>query len=202
MSYRLEYRFDAEKFVNALAFFASRGVADLTKLKAAKLLFFTDKHHLVRYGTPVTGDRYYCLKFGPLPSSADNYMDEAELAAKFGEPFDELFDRFLAVDIAPQHPVFKPVAPPDLDVFSESERVALEHTVAQYGKYTASQLIKLTHEEAAYKISDRGRPEHGRAEMPYELFFADVPQKDAQRILELAKLEQEDRNIAASLIDR
>ena len=34
----LTFRFSLDKFINALAYFASQGIRDLTKLKAVKLL--------------------------------------------------------------------------------------------------------------------------------------------------------------------
>lgn len=198
----LQYRFDEEKFINALAFFAHRGVADLTKLKAAKLLYFTDKFHLTRFGRPVIGDRYYCLKYGPLPSAADNYMDEAELSARTGEKqFDALFDRYLTVDAAPPYPLYKAKHSPDLDVFSESDLEALENTLQQYGRYSAWELVDLTHDELPFKLSNKKRTPQGRADLPYELFFEGASE-DAQRVLELAKIEQRDRDITAALAGR
>jgi hypothetical protein len=52
----IRFRFAPEKLVQALAFFADRGVRDLDKMKAAKLLFHADKYHLLTYGRPVLGD--------------------------------------------------------------------------------------------------------------------------------------------------
>ena len=63
--------------MQALAFFSQRGVTDLTKLKAAKLLFFADKLHLNRYGRPILGDCYFCLDHGPVPSFSLNEMNDA-----------------------------------------------------------------------------------------------------------------------------
>jgi hypothetical protein len=42
---QIRFRFDAEKLVQGLTFFAGRGVRDLDKMKAAKLLFHADKYH-------------------------------------------------------------------------------------------------------------------------------------------------------------
>jgi len=52
----IRFKYDVEKFANAVAYFASINIPDLTKLKISKLLFFVDKLHLQRYGRPVTGD--------------------------------------------------------------------------------------------------------------------------------------------------
>ncbi len=64
----IRFRFQLPKVINALAYFASHGIRDLTKLKAAKLLYYVDKYHLLKYGRPVIGDHYVCMDFGPVPS--------------------------------------------------------------------------------------------------------------------------------------
>src|SRR5258706_11420326 len=70
MSHPIRFKFDSEKLVRALAFFASRGVEDLDTLKSAKLLYFADRAHLLKYGRPIVGDDYYCMKNGPIPTNA------------------------------------------------------------------------------------------------------------------------------------
>lgn len=49
----IRFRFAPEKLVQALAYFSHRGVRDLDKMKAPKLLFHADKYHLLTYGRPV-----------------------------------------------------------------------------------------------------------------------------------------------------
>ena len=67
---RLSFRFNVDKLIQALTFLASKGVANLTKLRAAELLFFADKYHLRKFGRPILGDAYYCLDKSPIPSDA------------------------------------------------------------------------------------------------------------------------------------
>src|SRR3990167_9391361 len=64
---QLAFDFDATKLAQALAFLAT-SVRDLSKLKAAKLLYFADKQHLLQHGRPIIGDRYFCLDCGPVPA--------------------------------------------------------------------------------------------------------------------------------------
>ena len=73
MKRRIEFKFNVKKLINALAFFAGE-ITDLDKLKAAKLLYFADKHHLVRYGRPILGDCYCALDAGPIPSRSLDIM--------------------------------------------------------------------------------------------------------------------------------
>src|SRR5712672_1956972 len=92
-------KFKPEKLVHGLVFFSSAGVSDLTKLKAAKLFYFADKEHLLRYGRPIIGDVYFALNLGPVPSHADDFFDEAQAARQAGPstPEQEEFLRYLDV---------------------------------------------------------------------------------------------------------
>ena len=40
------------------------------KLKLVKLLYFADKYHLLKYGRQISGDSYFALPYGPIPSGA------------------------------------------------------------------------------------------------------------------------------------
>jgi uncharacterized phage-associated protein len=199
------FPFEAEKLLQALVFFSKNGVRDLTKLKAAKLLYFSDKFHLLRYGRPVIGDAYFCLDFGPVPSASLNIMNEAlgteeELPAK--KPILERLSGMLRVahDPSSPHPRFEAVSDVDRAVFSETEIEALEDTVRQYGSLPASRLVDLTHDDMTWRIPDRDRSAGRRADIPYRLFFEGQPE-EVQAIWKLVEAEQEDRDLAQALTD-
>lgn len=196
----VRFEFDAEKVVQALAYFATRGVRDLTRLKAAKLLYFSDKAHLLRYGRPITGDHYYCMKLGPVPSEANEWMQEAEDAAKLHLASDELFSEHLSVHLPflAQYPRFAAKRQPDLEVFSDSELEVLADVAETYGRKSARQLVDLAHGEECWKIASRNRPPTSRTELPYELFFEGAS-PDTKKLLDLIRAEQEDRDLAEQL---
>lgn len=195
----VRFEFDPEKVVQALVFFSKRGVGELTRLKAAKLLYFADKYHLLRYGRPITGDHYYCMNLGPLPSEANDLLNEAEAAVSASLPIGEPVAPALRVEKAiwQRYPRFVAHSDPDLDVFSESEVEALTHTISEYGRLSARKLVDLTHEEAGWLEANSKRRPGGRAELPYELFFAGQP--EAETLLELVRAEQADRDLAEQL---
>ena len=141
----LKFRFNLDKLVNALAFFADAGIGDLTKLKAAKLLYLADQRHLFKFGRPITGDRYIAMDLGPVPESA------YQLIGRLSESV------------------------PDLDVFSDSEIEVLKGVVADYGSVGASDLVRLTHQHGAYQRADAGRAPGSIVELPYDYFFDDAP---------------------------
>ena len=169
----IRFKFDPEKFVASLAFFASHAKG-LDTLKAAKLFYYTDKYHLIRYGKPILGDVYYHLDYGPVPSKALDIMNEAIDPYRLrGIPQSnlELLTKYLKVDSEKTHPTFEAKAEPDLDVFSESELEALRETIKRYGHCSGRQLIDLTHQEAPWLKTERNE------EIDYHLFFESA--KDA-----------------------
>jgi uncharacterized phage-associated protein len=77
----LTFEFDADRTVAAIVYLALRKVPELTKWKICKLLYLADRMHLARYGRPITGDVYYALPWGPIPSyTLDALDDENPLA--------------------------------------------------------------------------------------------------------------------------
>ena len=187
---RIVFRFDATKFANAIAFFARR-ITDLDKLKAAKLLFFADKYHLLRYGRPIIGDRYHSLDYGPVPSQALDIMNETihdDPRPLRKQPFRDLLERYVEVDKKHRYPRFRAKRDPDLDLFSESEIEALEWTVSAHGRKSGGELIKLSHRESAWKEVK------GYGEIDYRLFFKNEPLA-SNTIMRIMEADQETREI-------
>ncbi|MFH1798743.1 MAG: hypothetical protein ABH844_05350 [Candidatus Omnitrophota bacterium] len=49
----IKFKFKLDKFIACMGLFAKEKTGDFSKLKAAKLLYFADKYHLIRYGKPL-----------------------------------------------------------------------------------------------------------------------------------------------------
>jgi uncharacterized phage-associated protein len=193
---KLEFSFNVTKFVQALVFFSKNGVSDLTKLKAAKLFYFADKEHLLKYGRPIIGDAYFALNLGPVPSHADDFFDEAQAAHQAGPstPDQEEFLQYLDV-VADYWPRYVANGEENFRVFSRSDLEVLADVAKKYGKLHWKRLVQLSHEEPAYKLADKDRSPNGRAPMPYETFFEGA----GSEMLELAEVEQEHRNMVAAI---
>ena len=162
----IRFKFDVEKLVASLCFFASN-TKGLDKLKAAKLLYFADKYHLLKYGRPILGDTYFHLDYGPVPSVSLDIMNEAIAPYRLDIPQEnlKLLKDYLKVDPDKKHPVFEVKKQPDLDVLSESEVEALQETIKVYGGYTGPKLIDLTHREASWRKTGKNE------QIDYRLFF-------------------------------
>jgi len=199
----LRFAFNLEKVVNALAYFAQAGVSDLTKLKAAKLLYLADRRHFLRYGRPISGDRYIAMDLGPVPENT------YQLTTRLVDP-DEVDDADTRVAQEKLHvvkgilkrykyPVLRARGPADMSVFSDSEVEALDQTVREFGGQSASTLVDLTHRHKAYRRVNAGRLPGSSVPLPYECFLDDASPDQAEQIRQISALEQEDRDVAESL---
>lgn len=192
-----------EKIVHAIAFFASRGVRDLTKMKVAKLLYFADKAHLRRHGRLITGDTYFCMDHGPVPSVALALMDGAlgKTSTDWART-EPLFHRVLTVEHGGQAgdlAVFRARIEPDPDVFSDSDLEVLAEVCGRYGSMTASDLRNLSHLELDDIAAEAQRGGAKRQPMPIEGFLMGLPEVEKQEILGILESEDEDRRFVASL---
>lgn len=183
----IKFEFSLDKLINAIALFAGRGLADLTKLKIAKLLYFADKKHLLENGRPILGDAYFCMDLGPVPSFAMFEMSEAITKSEVPSEDSTSMDKVLRVrkSLFSKYPHFEAKQQFDPTVFAQSELGVLENIITWYGNKTAGQLVHLTHEEPAWKIADQARHRGGRTPIPYELFFEGAPESSRKYLARL-----------------
>jgi len=175
---RLQFEFDPIKLGQTLAYL-STGVHDLTKVKAAKLLYFADKLHLTRYGRPITGDRYYCLDHGPVPSASLNAINDllSPVRIRVGgrtleNHMSKVLGQFVHVDRRGTHPrLMSKLKPHEFDALTETEREVLDATAKQYGKLSVGRLIELSHTEKTWVTSNQHRNAGSSVEIPWELFL-------------------------------
>lgn len=200
---RLRFEFSLDKFVAVVAYLADVGkIQDLTKLKAAKLLFFADKAHLLKYGRPILGDRYVSMDHGPVPSAALDLMNRLIAPDEIDDPVREQLRTKLSVHgrFTKNHPFRARVhGESAYQHLSQSERDVLDEVIATYGRKPVGELIDLTHKEYAWRISDGTRLRGSSAPMPYELFFEGEQTVEASALREFADAQQEDRDFVSAL---
>jgi putative zinc finger/helix-turn-helix YgiT family protein len=129
-------RFSWELFKQAVRYFIEFTKSPLFLNKA---LFYADFKHYQLYGTSITGARYAHLEYGPCPQQYENLiyfmLHEGELIQAGGH-------------------TLKTVEAANLNIFGDSEKEVLE-LVANLAKSDGGkQLLKLSHQEDAYKKSE------------------------------------------------
>lgn len=181
----VRFRFDVERTVAAVVYLASKHIDALDKYKFAKLLFLADKFHLVRYGRPITGDEYFALPYGPVPSATLNLLSGEEAGTRTAlSGLLELDRRFARPRYSRRSEI-----PFQFDVLSKSDLNALDETVRRYGSKTFDELKAITHEMPAYANAwNRKSDGDKRARMNFEEFF----EEDSDAMGGVSELMEED----------
>ncbi len=160
----IQFEYEQDKVKAILLFMASK-LKVLDQYKACKLLFLSDKRHLVEYGRIITGDFYVALGYGPIPSQTRDALKKLEN----GEDcfLKEAFD----LDRSYKYPRLIPKVTYDSEVVSKSDIAVLEEIIAKYGDKSFDELKSITHEMFAYKNVWRDNQASKSFDMNFEDFF-------------------------------
>jgi uncharacterized phage-associated protein len=158
----MSFTFKPRKFASVVAYLVERRPG-ITKKELCKIIYFADKEHLLRYGRPITGDRYYALEQGPVPTRGLNALNAASMCpeddaevAKYGKLRGWIFEWN--------------GQPADLKALSKSDLKVLGDVFGKIGLLPAWRLEQQSHEEPAWKSAPPNGP------MDFELFFEGRPE--------------------------
>lgn len=137
---------NTKKIIQALAFIASRmKMRTLSSMKAYKLLWLADRCHLRLNGRTITGDRYFAMPKGMVPTDAKHLLDGDQTVMETpSEYFKEWIEKI-------GNHSYKAVKEPDLTEFSKSDIDVLERVISFYGNKTARELSELSHKYPEWK---------------------------------------------------
>jgi len=183
----VQFKIDWEKTLAALVYLASKELPEFDKYKACKLIFLADKYHLVHFARPITGDSYYAVPYGPIPSQTLNRIKALEA----GE--DDELGHLLEQDTRFSNPHFRAKREANFSALSQSDIMALDRTAELFGQKNFPELKAITHAMPAYSKAWESRPaESKRAQMAFEDFFeedAEAVQGALQEMIEQYALE-------------
>ena len=117
-------------------------------MKAYKLLWLADRYHLRQYGRTITGDVFYALPHGVVPSDAKNIVEHQNTRIPNDESYCDKYIKRLG------RYYYQAIAEPDIMQLSDSDQGALDLILQNYGQLDQYQLEKLSHhfpEWIAYK---------------------------------------------------
>jgi uncharacterized phage-associated protein len=141
----------------------------LDKVKLTKLLYIADRSHFLKNGRPITGDRQYALRFGPL---ASNCLDA--LNGMLCTQDRDLVFEFLHVDNKKVLLEKKP----DTEILRQSEIDALNEAVESFGQMGTFELADYTHSFPEYvEVYEEGTSKR----IPYELMLKHHGNKEQVR---------------------
>ncbi len=134
-------RFDLDKFINVVLFFAQK-VPMLWMTKLNKLLFYSDFRYFKNFTTSLTGLKYRKLDYGPVP---DNY--EMLLGSLNNLKFIKLSPSCIGQYCGN---IIIPLTEYDPNMFTKEELEILNQVKEELGDDTSSTLSEVSHKEKAW----------------------------------------------------
>ena len=127
------------KILECIAYLAEK--TQLTDIKTYKLLWLADRLHLGMYARTITGDEYYAMERGPVPSYVKNLINRKRVDSK---DFDSMFkvDNKVITLIA---------APGEYNYLSDSDKMVLDMVLAAYGNEEDKELSRISHDSPEWK---------------------------------------------------
>lgn len=168
----VSFKIDTDRLFATLVYIASRKPRGLDVYKLCKLVFLSDKLHLVRYSRPITGDTMLAMEFGPVPSHVYELLKQL-LADATDEPEVLKLHDYLAVDRSFRHPRFSAKALPEFTEFlAKSDMRVLDEVIELHGNKTFDELKAMTHDMPAWRTA-WNNPERSinNPEMSFEELF-------------------------------
>ncbi len=142
---------DTNKIIQALTFFAYREKGQcIDYMKAYKLLWLADRHHVRTHGRTVTGDTYCALPLGLVPSDAMNYLNHQDTALPTDIPLSEQY--IYNPRSKKRVKTFKALQDADMDEFSDSDIESLQLIYDNFHDLSAKQLSELSHDFPDWQI--------------------------------------------------
>ncbi len=191
------FTFSPSKFIESVAYILAH-VGPSTRMKIVKLLYLADRDHVVKHGTPILGDMYVRLQYGPVPSRGLDILEAvADITAGNPEVESDQFSQDLLKYITVKSPdskraEYECTTPPELKALARSEVESLDLIIKEYGTQSGPTLSQMTHQHKAYTDT---RP----SEMiDYRLFFIDHPEAK-EEALSYLEFSQEDRELLEAL---
>jgi uncharacterized phage-associated protein len=131
--------FNEKKTTQAAARFLSLANKHMNYMKLIKLLYLMDRNALIRWGRPVTGDKYYSMRLGPVLSEVRNLITEP--AAPEQEGFwVKYISRYSEWEVTLLHDAGH-------DELSEAEEALIDEVYREFGGYEPFELVKYLHEK-------------------------------------------------------
>jgi hypothetical protein len=131
---------DTAKIIQSLAYIAWKIDKDgMNDMKAYKLLWLADRYQLRTAGISVSGDTYYAMPHGLVPSDAKCILEGENTKLQNDSEYCKQY-----IKIIDKHH-YAVVSAPDTDQFSESDISVLDKIIAQFGSCSAKYLSELSH---------------------------------------------------------
>lgn len=146
----------------------------LGKTKLMKLFYFLDFTHVKKYGAPITGDTYFHLEKGPIPSAIKNLIDSLDDEPELSILADTIEIQKNMGSMMHKIVCSQNFADSDKEYFSEIEMQTLKFVCDKYSDYTTREIVDASHAESPWRKTQEC------SQIPYSL-AADDPDCEVEK---------------------
>jgi uncharacterized phage-associated protein len=143
--------FDKTKSVNAILYIVEK-VTRSDFHKIFKILYFSDREHLIRYGRTITGDKYIAMTDGPVPSNIYDIFKSIRGDGYFKDNGE--FSQYFSVT---GWDIIKSQQKADITELSKTDLHLIDECIAKYGDLSWDELREKSH-DYAWRSTTINRP--------------------------------------------
>lgn len=147
----LHISFDENKALNALLYVAQK-LRRKDFHKIFKILYFSDREHLSKYGRAISGDFYIAMPDGPVPSKLYDILKSVRGDGYF--PDKGKFSQFFEI---PQWDIVQPKRNANLKALSGTDKRILDEVLEKYGDLSWDEIREKSHDYAWNKTGRNSR---------------------------------------------
>jgi len=129
--------FDEKKATEMAAYLLEKSGGKMYYLQLIKLLYIADREALKRWGYPLTGDSYFSLPYGPVPSRIKDLITDDPRVSD---------SKFWTNYIKTENYEVSLVRKAPLGSLSQADIELLDEIFAEYGGLERFELVNMTHE--------------------------------------------------------
>lgn len=140
-----------ETIIHGILYILNKIGGKCDKHKLFKIMYFSDREYLARYGRPIFLDKYIAMPYGPVPSyTLDVVNSLIDKRIKVKElNVSEYINLELPYDIVS-------LKEPDMDNLAESEVKVIDLMIENYKNHTFEELVRESHDSAWESASKNG----------------------------------------------
>jgi len=135
------FSFNRVKAIEAILYISSH-ISDPTKHSISKLLYFADKTSMERYGRFISGDTYFAMEYGPVPSATYDLLKNPQLS------------RIIEFQVIDDKKII-PLREPNLNELSDSDIEAMDTIIDIYGNVPFWKRTQDSHDDAWKEAWDK-----------------------------------------------
>lgn len=138
----IQIKFNEIKTVHAVLYVVSK-LKRKDFHKIFKILYFSDREHLNKYGRTITGDRYIAMSDGPVPSNLYDIFKSVR-----GDGFYKDNGKFSQYFSVVDWDLIKPHQTPNLKELSKTDIEIIDNSLNLYGSLSWDEVKEKSHDYA------------------------------------------------------